>query len=74
MEYNTTRICPYAGDCFWVFPTGFYDEKKVGDGSVDFFDKDNFVWFRPDVSEEMKQRVVKDLKEYYAKEREKGYY
>ncbi len=74
MQYNTNFPCKYAIGQFMVFPAGFYNEKKVGDGSVDFFDKDNFVWFRPGVSEEMKQRVINDLKEYYAKEREKGYY
>jgi hypothetical protein len=57
-----------------VFPAGFYDEKRVAGGSVDFFDEDYFVYFRPDTPDDMKQRVINDLKEYYAKEREKGYY
>ena len=74
MNYSSKLICPYASEYYMVFPAAFYDEKRVGGGSVDFFDKDNFVYFRPDTPEDIKQRVVKDLKEYYAQKREKGYY
>ena len=70
--YRSQSIFPYAEGYYGIFPRGIED-REVGEGSI-VVEKEYVIYFRPNTPEEIKQRFIKDYAEYYAKEKELGYY
>ena len=70
--YRSQSIFPYAEGYYGIFPRGIED-REVGEGSI-VVEKEYVIYFRPNTPEEIKRRFIKDYAEYYAKEKELGYY
>lgn len=70
--YRTEPLFPYATGYYGIFPKGF-ENREVGKGSIVVADE-YVIYFKPETPEDIKQRLVKDYAEYYAKEKASGLY
>lgn len=70
--YRTESLFPYADGKYAIMPVGlperFYPEEK---GRV-HIEQDYVICFDKDLSDDIKQQLIKDYAEYHKKEKESG--
>lgn len=74
MLYNPKPILPYADDYYGVLPPGLPENFYPKDPKQRHAEEDYVLCFNENVSEDMKQRIIKDYAEYYRKQKESGLY
>ena len=70
--YRTEPLFPYAEDYYMIFPRGL-ENKNVGEGSI-VIEDEYIIYFKPETPEDVKNSLVKDYAEYYAKKKSAGLY
>ena len=68
--YRTEPLFPYAEGYYAIFPRGL-EKRDVGNGSI-VTEKEYVIYFKADTPQDIKDRLIKDYAEYYAKEKASG--
>lgn len=72
--YRTEPILPYANYCYSIMPSGLPEHFYPLEDDRKYVFEDYVICFDKGVSKELKQRIIKDYAEYYAKEKKLGIY
>lgn len=67
-KYSSESLFPYAEGYYGVFPI-IMEGRDIGKGSL-HIEKDYIIYFKENTPEDIKQRFIKDYKEYYVKKKE----
>lgn len=67
-KYPIKPLFPYAERYYWIFPRGM-EGREVGGGSL-HIEEDYIIYFKKNTPEDIKQRFIKDYKEYHLKKKE----
>lgn len=66
--YRTEPLLPYANHCYSIMPKGLPEHFYPQEAVRKYVSEDYVICFDEGVSENLKQRIIKDYAEYHAKE------
>ena len=66
--YRTEPLLPYANHCYSIMPKGLPEHFYLQEAVRKYVSEDYVICFDEGVSENLKQRIIKDYAEYHAKE------
>ena len=72
--YRTKPLFPYVDGKYSIMPTGLPERFYPNEIERVHKTENYVICFDKDVSEEIKQRVIKEYAEHYAREKESGVY
>lgn len=70
--YRTKPLFPYADGVYAIMPPGLPDRFYPEEKDRVHVEKDYVICFDKGVSDDIKQRLIKDYAEYHKKEKESG--
>lgn len=68
-KYSSESLFPYAeGYYYGILPRGVLEDRDIGKSSI-HIENDYIIYFKENTPEDIKQRFIKDYKEYYVKKK-----
>ena len=70
--YRTEPLMPYANNCYSIMPPGLPENFYPKEDGRKYVCEDYVICFDKGVSENLKQRIIKDYAEQHAKDKASG--
>ena len=74
MMYRDKSLFSYADGCYSIMPSGLPERFYPQEESRKHIEKEYVICFDKGVSEDIKQRLIKDYKDYYVLKKSSGIY